>query len=330
MSSSLKPTQDWTSAAVSGRPRLVRPRASSACCGLVLSHRAIFLAACGRRSPGPSRGGRRCRAGRPTRGPARRGPRARGACAPRRSPAPRRGGCGHGARSASPPPRCGRGARRSSSTSSGTPAPLAASVRTTGTRHERCGPSASTALTSRTIVSARGWSALLTTITSGISITPALSAWIESPEPGISARTIVSAWSTTSISPWPDADRLEQHVVLAGRVHQQRRLERRLGEAAERAARRHRADEDARVEEVVREADPVAQHGAPRERARRVDRQHADLAIGLAKLDAHRADQRALPHPGRPGDADHAGAAGAAGTARPRAGRPPGRGSRRG
>ena len=52
-------------------------------------------------------------------------------------------------------------------------------------------------------MSASGWSALLTTITSGISITPALSAWIESPEPGISARTIVSAWSTTSISPWP-------------------------------------------------------------------------------------------------------------------------------
>ena len=52
-------------------------------------------------------------------------------------------------------------------------------------------------------MSASGWSALLTTITSGISITPAFSAWIESPEPGISASTIVSAWSTMSISPWP-------------------------------------------------------------------------------------------------------------------------------
>ena len=65
------------------------------------------------------------------------------------------------------------------------------------------GPERSTARTSRTIVSASGWSHLLTTITSGISITPALSAWIESPDPGISASTIVSAWSTTSISPWP-------------------------------------------------------------------------------------------------------------------------------
>ena len=63
--------------------------------------------------------------------------------------------------------------------------------------------SASTPRTSRTIVSVIGWSALLTTITSGISITPAFSAWIESPEPGISASTIVSAWSTMSISAWP-------------------------------------------------------------------------------------------------------------------------------
>src|SRR5438067_2050926 len=38
---------------------------------------------------------------------------------------------------------------------------------------------------------------------SGISITPALSAWIESPEPGISASTTVSAWSMMSTSAWP-------------------------------------------------------------------------------------------------------------------------------
>ena len=64
-------------------------------------------------------------------------------------------------------------------------------------------PSASTPLISRTIVSVSGWSALLTTITSGISITPALSAWIESPEPGISTSTTVSAWSMMSTSAWP-------------------------------------------------------------------------------------------------------------------------------
>ena len=61
----------------------------------------------------------------------------------------------------------------------------------------------STPRISRTIVSVSGWSALLITITSGISITPAFSAWIESPEPGISTSTIVSAWSMMSISAWP-------------------------------------------------------------------------------------------------------------------------------
>ena len=88
--------------------------------------------------------------------------------------------------------------------SSSTPSPRAASVRRIGTfQPSGSWESASTPRTSRTIVSVIGWSALLTTITSGISITPAFSAWIESPEPGISASTIVSAWSTMSISAWP-------------------------------------------------------------------------------------------------------------------------------
>ena len=64
-----------------------------------------------------------------------------------------------------------------------------------------------------------------------------------------------------------DADRLQEDVVLAGGVHQQRRLQRRLGQAAERAAGRHRADEDAGVEEVVGEADAVAEQRAAAERA---------------------------------------------------------------
>ena len=38
----------------------------------------------------------------------------------------------------------------------------------------------------------------------------------------------------------------------------------------------HRPDEDARVEEVVAQPDPVAEQRAVRERARRVDRDHAD------------------------------------------------------
>ena len=111
----------------------------------------------------------------------------------------------------------------------------------------------------------------------------------------------MSAWSTTSISPWPTPDRLEQDVVLAGGVHQQRRLQRRLGEPAERAAGRHRADEDARVEEVVGEADPVAEHGALGERARGVDREHADLAVAPCAARRMIAPIRVLlPTPGGP------------------------------
>ena len=72
-----------------------------------------------------------------------------------------------------------------------------------GTRQPSCGASESTPRISRTIVSVSGWSALLTTMMSGISITPAFSAWMCRPEPGISTSTTESAWSITSTSAWP-------------------------------------------------------------------------------------------------------------------------------
>ena len=108
-----------------------------------------------------------------------------------------------------------------------------------------------------------------------------------------------------------DADGLDQDVVLAGGVHRQRDLEGGLGEAPERAARGHRTDEDPLVEEVVGEADPVAEQGALREGARGVDREHRHLAVGLAQLRGQRPDQGALADPGRAGEADDAGLAGA-------------------
>ena len=143
------------------------------------------------------------------------------------------------------------------------PVAVAASVRTTGTRHERSGPSARTARTSRTIVSASGWSALLTTMMSGISITPGLErldrvAGSRHQREHDRVRVVDDVDLALA-----DAHGLEEDVVLAGRVHKERGLERGLGEAAERAAGRHRADEDALVEEVVGEPDAVAQHGAP-------------------------------------------------------------------
>jgi hypothetical protein len=102
----------------------------------------------------------------------------------------------------------------------------------------------------------------------------------------------------------PHPDGLEQDVVLSRRVHQERRLQGRLGEAAERAAGRHRADEDARIEEVIGEPDPVAEHRSLRERARGIDRQDPDVAIRLPELRREGPDQGALADPGRPGHAD--------------------------
>ena len=112
-------------------------------------------------------------------------------------------------------------------------------------------------------MSVSGWSALLTTITSGISITPALSAWIESPEPGMQhEHDGVGVVDDVDLG-LAHADGLEEHVVLARGVHQQRRLQRRLREPAQRAAVGHRADEDAGVEEVIGQADAIAEQRAP-------------------------------------------------------------------
>ena len=159
------------------------------------------------------------------------------------------------------------------------PGPLRATALMIGTFQSPLGPSESAVRTSRTIVSVSGCSALLTTITSGISMTPALSAWIESPDPGISARTTVSAWSTMSISACPTPTVSSRTSSKPAASMTQRRLQRRLREAAERAAAGHRADEDALIEKVLRKPDPVAEQGAPRERARGVDREDRDPAV---------------------------------------------------
>ena len=141
---------------------------------------------------------------------------------------------------------------------------------------------------------------------------PAFNACTESPEPGISTRSTVSAIPITSISLWPGADRLEQDEILARRVEQERRLQGRLRQTAEVAARPHRADEDLGVEEVVREADPVAEQRSLRERARRVDRDHAHRPPQTAHVPDERAHERRLADAGRPGDADHEAAPGLA------------------
>ena len=88
---------------------------------------------------------------------------------------------------------------------------------------------------------------------------PAFSAWIESPEPGIEDEQHRVRHPRHLHLALAGADRLHEHDVLARGVEQEQRLQRRLGEAAQVAARAHRADEDSRVEEVIREPDAVAE-----------------------------------------------------------------------
>src|SRR5688572_7308909 len=100
------------------------------------------------------------------------------------------------------------------------------------------------------------------------------------------------------------ADGLDEHDVLAEGVEQEQRLERRLGQAAEVAARAHRADEDARIEKVLRQPDPVAEQRALRERARRIHRDDARRLPELPGMDDKRTDEGRLADPRGAGDAD--------------------------
>ena len=118
---------------------------------------------------------------------------------------------------------------------------------------------------------------------------PAFSAWIESPEPGISTSSTVSAIADHLDLALPRADRLEEDELLARSVENEQRLQRRLGEPAEVAAGAHRANEHLRVEEVVGEPDPVAEQRALRERARWVDRDDADRPLRRADVPDERA-----------------------------------------
>ena len=135
-------------------------------------------------------------------------------------------------------------------------------------------------------------------------MTPALSAWIESPEPGISTSTTESAWSITSTSAWPTPTVSRKTSSLPAASISSAACSAASASPPSAPRRRHRADEDAGVEEVLGQPDAVAEQRAAAERRRRVDREHGDLAVGgAAELD-QRADQRRLAGAGRPGEAD--------------------------
>src|SRR4029078_8193962 len=99
------------------------------------------------------------------------------------------------------------------------------------------------------------------------------------------------------------ADGLQENELLARGVEHEERLQRRLRQAAEMAARAHRADEHTGVEKMVREPDPVAEQRALRARARWVDREHTARAALRASLPDQRRDETRIANAGRPADA---------------------------
>ena len=99
-------------------------------------------------------------------------------------------------------------------------------------------------------------------------------------------------------------DRLEEDHVAAGRVQEEQRLERRLGEAAEVTPRSHRPDEHTRIEKVIDESNPVSEQGSLRERARGIDGDDAHGEPEAPDMADERSDERRLPDARRPRDPD--------------------------
>src|SRR5690606_20365799 len=78
-------------------------------------------------------------------------------------------------------------------------------------------------------------------------------------------------------------------------------------EPAQISARRHRADEDPFIEEMLLHANAVAEDGASRKRTCRIDRDHSDPHPFFTDGGNERSDKRALSGSGRTGDSDRIG-----------------------
>jgi hypothetical protein len=102
-----------------------------------------------------------------------------------------------------------------------------------------------------------------------------------------------------------DADRLDDHRLLAEGGHQPGDMAGGAGQAADVAAGAEAADEDRVIEVVGLHADAVAEHGTAGERAGGVDRHHADSLAGAAQRADQAIHQGRLAGPRRSGDPDH-------------------------
>ena len=138
-------------------------------------------------------------------------------------------------------------------------------------------------------LAASGRSHLLTTWMSAISSTPALIAWISSPRPGAETTTTLCAAWTMSTSSWPTPTVSMSTTSKPAASSTSTTSSVAAGKPAQRAARRHAADEDAGIAGQIEHADAVAEDGAAGERAGGIDGDDADRAAGLAEALRQRA-----------------------------------------
>ena len=188
--------------------------------------------------------------------------------------------------------------------SASTPSPRTASVRTIGGRHAAFGSRAITPRMSFCNAFAPGWSILLTAITSGISMIPALRACTESPEPGIRTSTTSSATpiTSTSLCPAPTVSRKTTSVPAASRSSRDCSVASATPPRCPRLPIERMNTPGSRKCSASRIRSPSS---APwREGARWIDRDHADRQPERAHVGDQRTDQRRLADAGRPGDPD--------------------------
>jgi hypothetical protein len=147
----------------------------------------------------------------------------------------------------------------------------------------------------------------LITNRSPISISPAFIACTPSPDSGHEHdRRGVGGLRDFQLA-LAHADRLDHDAVEACGVEQVAHLRRVHRDTAEAAARRHRANEHARVAGQIRHAHAIAEQRAAAERARRIHGHDRDRALPPAPFLREPRDERALPRAGWAGDAEPAG-----------------------
>ena len=103
------------------------------------------------------------------------------------------------------------------------------------------------------------------------------------------------------------ADGLDQHHVASAGVEHRRDVRRGAGQSAQRTARGHAADVDARIGVVRLHANAVAENRASAERTGRIDGDDANRLSLLAILARQLIDQRALARARRAGQAKQRG-----------------------